>query len=384
MTKWPEASDWFRPNELCFCGSERPYEDCHRVKRYRHANEVSVDHLKFNKWWPECAVVENGQRCGQSIISSHSLQRKGTLGSVAEDHHVYTLASNKHGLSKSLTNKSELVRVGTREASTFRGLCAKHDNKIFSDIEVFPLPFNFRTFLGLAFRAALYEALEHTKATMWLGWLSTVPKFDFPFYPEQMEHEVENMRHFSGYNWAQVKRIEKIRGRKSPRKLYFVAIEFEGKADITCTGNFCIELDFDGKVVQDFSISQLFSYAQISIIQHAPNKWSLILSGTNDQNPAATLQLLTSLLKQPRQTLADCALRAALVHVENTYFRPSWIDSLSHHQRTELVERSDYGTDFHVGEKKAVNTLCHPLEVELSHRVLRISHNLHSALKKRS
>ena len=217
---------------------------------------------------------------------------------------------------------------------------------------------------------------------MWLDWLSTVPKFEFQFNTEVMGPELDNMHFYSSYNWEQLKRLENIQKRQSTRKFCYVAIEFYGQTDFTTTGNFCIELDFDGHVIQDFSQTQLFSYAQISVIQHEPEKWCFVLSATNDQNPKSVIQLLSSLLHQERTTLTNCALRAALVHVENTYFRPSWVENLTEAQEADLVQRLDYGSDFCVGETKAADTLRRPLLKQLDHNVSSISHNIHKELKK--
>ena len=366
----------FASDDICFCNSGKYYGDCHLVKRYSHPNEISSDQLKFFRWWPGCGVVEHELLCSESVINSHSLQKKIVLESIAEDHHVLTFSTNRYGRESFRNEPTSFVKASTKNASTFRGLCAKHDASLFKRIEIFPLRTNYQTAILLAHRSILFEALEHTKASIWLDWLSEVPKFDFFFDPTSYHDEAENMHFYASYNWELLRRINNVIDRKSVRKFSYVAVEFEGKPDFCATGCFCIELSFSGARLQDFSKSAKFNYAQLVAIPTSKISWVFILSALEDQNKLAARLFLESFLHQPRRMLGESALRATICHTENAYFRPSWIKSMSEKSKTELLARFDYGVDLEVGQVKEPASLSEPLDLKIGAKILNVFSNL--------
>jgi len=294
---------------------------------------------------------------------------------ISENDHVLTVPRNKHSKSLLLDDTYDFARVSTKQASTFYGICADHDHKLFNDIEN-DIRLSYRTFLGLAERTILYEAIESTKNSLWSFYLLKYAKFDFHFDMELAREELENMRHYAAYAWSLLGRLQSIRLRNSAREFKFVAVEFEEILPFCGTGCFCIELGFDGSRIQDFSKRQKFNYAQISITRSSEGRTLFLLSGICDERPKAAKRLLSSLLKQPRETLGDAALRAMIVHTENVYFRPSWLNSIDKPLQSEILRRYNYGTDFLVGQVKASDTLSTPLVREFSPRVAAIKHNL--------
>ncbi|MDP9474289.1 MAG: hypothetical protein M3R38_01050 [Actinomycetota bacterium] len=100
--------------------------------------------------------------CPAPVIKAHSIQRRGTLESLAEDGHV---------VMPDLTFKGDdppevrFAEVGLKVASTFTGLCSYHDNKLFEPIDDAPLDFGDREQMFLlAYRSVLKEAHASTRA----------------------------------------------------------------------------------------------------------------------------------------------------------------------------------------------------------------------------
>lgn len=96
--------------------------------------------------------------CLELAIAAHSVQKSRFIKQLAEDGHVLTVkldATARNGLS------IDLHSVGVNQATTFTGLCANHDNAIFSPIEKQEIDFtNSEHLFLLAYRCALSELHE--------------------------------------------------------------------------------------------------------------------------------------------------------------------------------------------------------------------------------
>lgn len=84
--------------------------------------------------------LEPNEECHEELIRSHSIQDSRILEDLAEDYHVYTIQIDKRALGRSKTNEMTFPimifeRVSMHEATTFKGLCNKHDTEIFEPID---------------------------------------------------------------------------------------------------------------------------------------------------------------------------------------------------------------------------------------------------------
>ncbi|MBF0664987.1 MAG: SEC-C domain-containing protein [Brevundimonas sp.] len=123
-----------KPNEPCWCGSGLKWKKCHRLREdealVRHVGQPLSRLLKAFKSGRVCYHPDAPRDCHGPVISSHTVQRAGHLKAIARDGHVLsfrTASANEH---------EKLPRLmGLRDASTFPGFCAKHDNSLFELIE---------------------------------------------------------------------------------------------------------------------------------------------------------------------------------------------------------------------------------------------------------
>lgn len=93
--------------------------------------------------------------CASTAINAHSIQKKSVLDRLSENGHVIMPKMLLQG-SKPSSIRFDLV--GCNKATTFTGLCDKHDNEIFKSIDDFEFDLNNSEQLFLlAYRSVLRE-----------------------------------------------------------------------------------------------------------------------------------------------------------------------------------------------------------------------------------
>ena len=98
---------------------------------------------------------EPSEACEQPAIRAHSLPRRAVLDRLSSDGHVVMPQ-----MSLKITGPSQISfrRIGINKATTFAGLCSRHDNEIFRPIDDnLPDTDNLMHLFLLAYRAVLRE-----------------------------------------------------------------------------------------------------------------------------------------------------------------------------------------------------------------------------------
>jgi len=107
----------------------------------------------WNDGWGRC--LEPCWECAERPIKAHSIQNAQILDKLVRDGHVLTLSLDYHPTKPPIP---EFRAIGRNRATTFDGLCAKHDAEIFKRIDTEPIKTNDREHLFLlAYRAATRE-----------------------------------------------------------------------------------------------------------------------------------------------------------------------------------------------------------------------------------
>jgi len=79
-----------------------------------------------------CIIPDNdGEQCNSSPVRSHNMQQNGILNLLQVAGHVYEV-----GVDASESNFDfNFKRVGVKNATLFKFICANHDRELFSEIE---------------------------------------------------------------------------------------------------------------------------------------------------------------------------------------------------------------------------------------------------------
>ena len=127
-------------------------------KERRKIFHCLVEQLHKRRKW----CFRPGEQCKNAAIRAHSVQNARILDRLCHNGHVVmpqVKLDQKTGLNV------EFQPVGRNIATTFTGLCAKHDRELFSPIESHSTNLTDRQHLFLlAYRAVLKEAYDSIKA----------------------------------------------------------------------------------------------------------------------------------------------------------------------------------------------------------------------------
>lgn len=263
-----------------------------------------------------------GDDCKQEPIRAHSVQNASILDLLQENGHVYAPR-----LQISFKEpKLEFGLIGRNLATTFHGLCNKHDTDIFRPIETSPLnTTNEEHLFLLSYRAVLKETHATAKSAVdtQSGYMAGVEE---GLFPDQecapgmlaVEHMVlAYMTHMHKL------RYDAIYQNKNYGELRHFVIDLEAEpAMAACamlsTGRFCHQTDS-------------LSYATLNVLPNAGTTY-MIVSCLNEHESDLRRTFLNFLRSGNAR---ECASYLVLKRCENFVIRPSAFHALTEEQRSE-------------------------------------------------
>ena len=105
---------------------KNPMVNDDKIKKEMLSSFFKMDKAEFNK------CLEPTMSCTRKAIRAHSVQNSRVLELLCINGHVMTF---KRWIDKNKGPKISLGLVGRNKATTFSGLCSKHDQEIFSVID---------------------------------------------------------------------------------------------------------------------------------------------------------------------------------------------------------------------------------------------------------
>lgn len=124
-----------------------------RPNKELFASFLRIDRAQFSR------CLEPSLRCKTRAVRAHSVQNSGVLDQLAREGHVV-------GLTRSVTfakgPEVNFALVGRNQATTFTGLCSRHDDLIFRPIEKGTIKFRDSEHLFLLAYRAAYRELHAT------------------------------------------------------------------------------------------------------------------------------------------------------------------------------------------------------------------------------
>lgn len=263
-----------------------------------------------------------GDNCKQDPIRAHSVQNASILEQLQENGHVYA-PQLKFSFD---APRLEFRLIGRNLATTFHGLCNKHDTEIFRPIETSPLNLtNEEHLFLLSYRAVLKETHATAKSAVdtQVSYRTGVDEGLFPEGPcAPGMLAVEHM--FLAY----ITHMHKLQYDQMQRAKSFFDLRhftFDLKSEPTMaactllsTGRYCDK-------------TNSLAYATLNVLPYHGST-HLIISYLKDHEPAVRRTFLKFLRSGD---IRECASYIVLKRCENFVLRPSAFDSLTDEQKDE-------------------------------------------------
>ena len=281
--------------------------------------------------------------CGGGIVRAHTVQRS-SLQRIARAGHVYRLSADRRVLDRSGGIPSAEL-VGVNRASTFNGLCARHDDQTFAPIEKHPFHAGAEQCFLLAYRAVLRET-----------YLKRLASRPLPEFVEQVERAPESAQsalqriydaHMTGTNigLASIQQhkaqFDRVFRERSFHDIRFVVFCFRAVPSVMVNAAWFPTSHFDGNELRNVdSLGQAGS---------RPDMLTLSVLGTEAGGAAVlawhrscdtTCNPFVASLVRHRSELTTSIVQLIFQISENSYLNPEWWDTLPAEAQKMLLNRS--------------------------------------------
>jgi len=248
----------FGRNDPCWCGSGKKYKRCHLNRAQAQPatiqEMISTTNKIFGKQY--CLHPNAGAACNGGIIRAHTIQRNGGLSRIARQGHVYTFVPDLITLIKTEGHGAPKL-TGYKEATTFTGFCASHDNTTFAPIETHPFNSNEQHTFLLAYRAICKELYAKSAQLDLISYQQTLDRGHNP--TEQLQIQA----FFASLKIGVELGLKNLHAYKIPyddalqrsdfSQAHYYVIRLANIPDFLCSGAILPEHDFQGRLLQSLS-----------------------------------------------------------------------------------------------------------------------------------
>ena len=311
------------------------------VTRKKQSNRKSPKQLFFEIQkleYDKCLAGELNS-CDQPAIRAHSIQNsQNIMGLIARDGHVVMIRAHMTDASPEL----RIETVGRNKASTFVGLCARHDGEVFRALDTVDLnPSDQEQLFLLAYRALLREqqvlmtgGLRLQRAADEIGGAAEITALQFQL----------NAYTFDVY-----------------RRTYFDPVLVSG--DFEAIEHDVIEVSTKAPTV---AVSSLFSLDEVdrpgdvvrsalSVLPISRERSIAVFSYTQDDAGLARRALDAILTAADRDQRLELS-RLILDSAENFIVSPAFVDEWDQ-EKTETIKQIAYDSIFTIRQSPPLDTL---------------------------
>jgi len=286
-----------------------------------------ADFFKLSKVKYE-RCLDPSMSCTKKPIRAHSVQNATALSYIEEENHVYEMKFK-------IENERPVVEmelVGRNNASTFRGLCAEHDNEIFKPIDDRRLDERDREQLFLiAYRSVIRElhavlegAMKIQSTYLRLAEKGDVPK-DAPSAPGV--EAVQHMLKAWGVWKYRYKFFDKALITRRFNRVKHLKFALEGKPPVIASSSF-FSMDFK-------PWGEPFAALIVNLIPTDPDR-RLVLFSFAEKHSQKAAKYLENLLRsngRKKEYELSCLI---LDRAENFFISPHAVNSWSPEKRIEI------------------------------------------------
>lgn len=329
----------------CWCRSGKKWKFCHRDRAKREPlpfGKVNAERLKYYATGPCQHPDASTTTCSSTAsIQSHTIQRRGGLGSIAESGHVCSTKKAFANLEKR-GGQVDMEKIGVGLASTFPGFCNHHDTELFRPVEQANSKLDAYNSFLLSFRAVIFEMASKDSQLR-----SHVASKEFVDYGRSFEQQamIQNFLYLHQVGIEQgLKDISLLKSQydeaflsKDYSNFSFYGVEFDKILPFAAAGAFMPEFDFSGAQLQEINVGQSVSQIALNITQLGGN--TCVVFGWFGGPDCAAVRLVESFKAIPQEEKANALLVLAMEHLENFFCTPSWWSGLAPEVSAKLHQK---------------------------------------------
>ncbi|WP_226502680.1 hypothetical protein [Pseudomonas sp. MWU16-30317] len=292
--------------------------------------------MKLQSKRGRCLHFSDGVQCNE-IISAHSIQKRGQLGLIAEDGHVYRVNADLSTL-KETGGKPLPKKIGVNRASTFPGMCKQHDNKLFSPIDDRPLSIDPHQVALYAYRSICREYFVKENASK-----SLTEMFKHPGLGVEQRQMLAGAAYGQSLGFKRLKRHKLIYDHCLSASdftgLKFIIFGSTSRCSLQASGLIFPDFDFQGRQLQDLSPETKNLDLLVFFTARTEYGWAFVLAW-HESSDLSCERFVYSLAESGRGVgkIEDMLLRFSLACCENHAIRISWWDSLDTVAKSQALD----------------------------------------------
>lgn len=343
-------------NDPCWCGSELKYKKCHlRREDQSPENPFAIRQRFFDLQKRKYCFCEfDAENCSDVFSSSHSISKSGSLRLIAERSHVAAIQGDFQFVRgvDSYYETLRIVDLSINKASTFYGFCDFHDGKNFAQLDRLDFSDPSLFFWQMIYRAAAFEKYHKVVAVDFSDQVRLLDKG--AELSDQLETQFEAK--FQKWSHAQglkninllLKAIEGVYENRSFDEVTYSYFVTDRKLPFAGVGCFQPSMTFDGKALQRVNMvlrHELFGSVPVPdslCIAAIPMKSSTLLCFCSLRSQTKARAFMESLAVEA-DGIVNLFLGAMMLSIENIYFTPSYLRTLSHSSLSHLKRLSSLG-----------------------------------------
>ncbi|MBJ9712982.1 hypothetical protein [Burkholderia gladioli] len=329
----------------CWCASGKKWKFCHKDREKREPlpfGKVNAERLKYYATGPCQHPDASATTCSSpASIRSHTIQRRGGLGAIAENGHVCSTKRAFMDLERR-DGQVDMEKIGVGQASTFPGFCSHHDTELFRPVEQANSRLDAYNSFLLSLRAVTYEL-----ATKDSQLRSHVASKEFIDYGRSFEQQAMIQNFLSLHQIGIEQGLKDVTQLKALydeafqsqdfSKFSFYGVEFDRILPFAAAGAFMPEFDFSGTQLQEMAEEEPISQIALNITQLGNN--TCVVFGWFGGSGCAAARLVDSFKAISDHEKADALLVLAMEHLENFFCTPSWWAGLPSEISAKLHEK---------------------------------------------
>lgn len=296
-------------------------------------------HQLLNAKYEKCLFPT--MKCDHPAIRAHSVQNRNALQGIAEGGHVTSLKLAFKGGKPSM----DFASVGINDASTFHGLCAKHDNDLFKPIDDNPIdPSCTEHLFLLAYRSVTRElhAVLKGASQMQTG------------YQQKIKSGVVSGQEPSQPGMEALEHLVKAYGTYEYRREFFDKCLEAGKFETIKHS----KIEFEHTTAPFIATSSFFSAdlkawgepfagVAVNILPIAETRSLVVFSYAASHSTVVRKYLKPVMTGGIRKRLFELSI-LIVDRVENVFFRPSHVNGWPQEKRDFVAEQ--YGATINAGK----------------------------------